>query len=295
MNGPTAADLSLIQHIMKFPLVFYGLLYVILTYCYIALYFMRTTYVQAVYPGPTSGVLASAMGCIVMVLVYRSLSEQIERRDVTELTVRPMAREFALGFALGFGLYSFCIVILMALGVYRLEGFNEPTILLAGLAAPLATGFFEELLFRGGVFRLAQIWLGTWSAIVINALVFGYVHMGNEGSTIQGIVSITIWAGVLLAATYLLTGRLWLGIGLHSAWNYTQGSVYSGIVSGNGEVTGFARSTMVGPDYLTGGSFGVEASLIAFLVCSTTGIIMITMAVRKGNIVKPAWKRATSA
>ena len=294
MNGETVSNLSLLQRIMKFPLVFYGILYVLLTYCYVGLYFMRTSYVEAIAPGPVAPILASALGCIVMVLVYRGLSEHIEQRDVPEVAVRPMLGEFGLGFALGFGLYSLCIVILMLLGVYRLEGFNDPKILLVGLAAPLATGFFEELLFRGGVFRLAQIWFGTWIAIVINALVFGYVHMGNEGSTIQGIVSITIWAGVLLAATYMLTGRLWLGIGLHSAWNYTQGTVYSGIVSGNGEMSGFAKSAMEGPDYLTGGSFGVEASLVAFLVCSTAGIIMIVMAKRKGNIVPPFWQKSLS-
>jgi membrane protease YdiL (CAAX protease family) len=250
---------------------------------------MRTVYAQGLEKGPIPAILASVLGCALMVMVYRSLSVHIEARDVPEVAVRSMARELAVGLALGFGLYSLCIVILMALGVYRLEGFNDPQILLVGLAGPLATGFYEELLFRGGVFRLAQIWFGSWAAIVINALVFGYVHMGSDGATLQGIASITIWAGVLLAATYLLTGRLWLGIGLHCAWNYTQGAVYSGIVSGNGEMTGFARSAMKGPDYLTGGSFGVEASLVAFLVCTTTGVIMIVMAVRRGNIVRPAW------
>lgn len=291
MNGETGASLSLPHRIIKFPLVYFGILYVVLTYCYIALYFMRTSYAQAIAPGPIAPVIASVLGCIVMVIVYRNLSGQIEKRDVPEVSIRPMIGEFGLGFALGFGLYSLCIVILMLLGVYRLEGFNDPKLLLVGLAAPLATGFFEELIFRGGVFRLAQLWFGSWIAIAINALVFGYVHMGNDGSTMQGIISITIWAGVLLAATYMLTGRLWLGIGLHSAWNYTQGAVYSGIVSGNGEMTGFAKSTMKGPDYLTGGSFGVEASLIAFLVCSTAGIIMLVMAVRKGNIVPPFWQK----
>jgi membrane protease YdiL (CAAX protease family) len=179
----------------------------------------------------------------------------------------------------------------MGLGNYRIVGLHEWHILLTGMATALATGVFEELLFRGGVFRLAEEWFGSWAALVISSLVFGFVHLNNEEATLQGVVSISIWAGILLAATYLLTRRLWLGIGLHAAWNYTQGTAYSGIVSGNAPPEGFVKSTLQGSEWLTGGSFGVEASVVAVAVCSTVGVLMLVKAVRRGHIMPPPWKR----
>ena len=104
-------------------------------------------------------------------------------------------------------------------------------------------------------------------------------------------MSISIWAGILLAATYVLTRRLWLGIGLHAAWNYTQGTVYSGVVSGNAPPEGLVKSTLQGSEWLTGGSFGVEASVVAVAVCSTVGVLMLVKAVRRGHVVPPLRKR----
>lgn len=57
------------------------------------------------------------------------------------------------------------------------------------------------------------------------------VFAKTPGATMQGLVSISIWAGLLLCPCCVLTQRLWLGIGLHVAWNSTQGGDYSGIVS----------------------------------------------------------------
>lgn len=90
----------------------------------------------------------------------------------------------------------------------------------------------------------------------------------------------------------MLTGRLWLSIGFHVAWNYTQSAIFSGVVSGNEASQGLIRSTIKGPDFLTGGSFGVESSVLALLVCTTTGVVMLVMATRRGKIVPPIWKRA---
>ena len=96
---------------------------------------------------------------------------------------------------------------------------------------------------------------------------------------------------MLLGAAYMLTRRLWMSIGFHMSWNYTQSGIFSGIVSGGDSDPGLIRSTIEGPVALTGGSFGLEASLIAFLLCTTTGVVLLIMAVRRGNVVPPSWQR----
>ena len=89
----------------------------------------------------------------------------------------------------------------------------------------------------------------------------------------------------------MLTRRLWLSIGFHIAWNYTQSAIFSGIVSGGVSDPGLIRSNIKGPDVLTGGSFGLESSVIAFALCTATGIVLLIMAVKRGKIVPPGWKR----
>lgn len=265
---------------LRFAPVRMALLYVVLTYLYLSCYFFRASFTH----GPLQALMASVTAAAVMLVTYAFVVNRVEGRPVDELALRPMARELGLGILAGFALYSACVLILMALGNYRIDGLHDRSVLLTGMAAALATGVFEELWFRGVVFRVAQDWFGSWVAVAVSSLVFGFVHWDAEGATLQGLVSISLWAGLLLSATYLLTGRLWLGIGLHAAWNYTQGTVYSGIVSGNAPPEGFVKSTLQGSEWLTGGTFGVEASVVALAVCGTVGALMLAKAARLGRL-----------
>lgn len=287
MNPSTESPPGVVMRVLRVLPVRMGLFYVVLTYLYLSCHFLRATYAQ----GPLKGLVASVVAGAIMLMVHAFLVQRVEGRPVEELAVRPMAGELGLGLLVGLGLYTLCVLILMALGNYRIDGHRDWLILLAGMATPLATGVYEELWFRGVVFRLTQEWFGTWLAVVISSLIFGFVHWDAAGATLQGLLSISLWAGLLLCATYVLTGRLWLGIGLHAAWNYTQGSVFSGSVSGNAAPDGFFKSTLQGSEWLTGGSFGLEASVVAFLVCGAVGVLMMATAMQRGLIVRPVWKR----
>ena len=223
--------------------------------------------------------------------VYVGYARFIERRAVSELALPGMGRELGIGLIVGAGLYSACELILMALGIYRVEGLNPLRFMVPAIAMALSSGVYEELLFRGVLFRSVETWFGSWAALVVSSLVFGLTHLMNASGTLEGALFIAVEAGILLAAAYMLTRRLWLSIGFHMAWNYTQSAIFSGIVSGTDAQQGLIRSTMQGPDWLTGGSFGVESSVLALLLCTTTGVVMLVMAVRRGKIVAPIWKR----
>ena len=223
--------------------------------------------------------------------VYIGYAKFVEQRAVSELALPGMGREFGIGLLIGAGLYTLCELILMALGIYRINGLNSLSYMIPAIAAALSSSIFEELLFRGVLFRSVETWFGSWVAMVVSSLVFGLTHLMNPQATIEGALFIAVEAGILLAAAVMLTRRLWLSIGFHMAWNYTQSAIFSGIVSGNDAQQGLIRSTMKGPDWLTGGSFGVESSVLALVVCTTTGIVMLVMAARRGKIVPPIWKR----
>lgn len=225
------------------------------------------------------------------IALYLAYGKFIERRDVTELSTPGLGREWVIGALIGAGLYTACAVILMALGIYKVEGLNPLAFLIPNLALAIKSGVFEELLFRGVLFRSVEAIFGSWVGILVSSLVFGLLHLLNPDATLGGAIYICIEAGLLLAAAYLVTRRLWICMGFHMAWNYFQSAVFSGVVSGAVSDPGLLKARIEGPELLTGGSFGMEHSVVALVLCTTTGVILLMIAIRRGHIMPPIWKR----
>ncbi|RVU43926.1 CPBP family intramembrane glutamic endopeptidase [Rubrivivax rivuli] len=223
--------------------------------------------------------------------VYIGHARLVEQREADELRLQGMGREFGIGLLIGAGLYTACELALMGLGLYRITGLNPLSFLVPAIAMAVSSSVFEELLFRGVLYRSVETWLGSWAALAVSSLVFGLSHLLNPQATLVGALFIAVEAGILLGAAFMLTRRLWVSIGFHMAWNYTQSAVFSSIVSGNDAAPGLIRSTVNGPDLLTGGQFGVESSVLALALCTTTGVVMLVLAVRRGQVVPPAWRR----
>lgn len=240
---------------------------------------------------PLMNLAAVAAMSALSLAVYLVFVRLIERRAVNELSLPGMGRELGVGLLGGASLYTLCVLVLMLLGIYRVDGFNPVSFMLPAVAMALGSGVIEELVFRGALFRIVEEWLGSWVSVVVSSLVFGLVHLANPASTLAGALFISVEAGLLLAAAYMVTRRLWLAMGFHVAWNYTQSGIFSGIVSGNDGAPGLVRATVQGPGLLTGGSFGLEASLVAFLLCTVTGVMLLRMTMRRGQVVLPVWKR----
>jgi membrane protease YdiL (CAAX protease family) len=219
--------------------------------------------------------------------VYIAFAKFVERRPVSELSLPGMGSELGVGLLVGASLYTACVLILVVLGLYRIEGLNLWYYVVPAVAMALSSGIFEELLFRGVLFRSVEDLFGSWISLLVSSLVFGLVHLFNPAGTLIGAIYISIEAGLLLAAAYMLTRRLWLSIGFHIAWNYTQSAIFSGIVSGGVTDPGLIRSNIKGPEILTGGSFGLESSVIAFVLCTAAGVVLLIKAVRSGTIIPP--------
>jgi len=279
---------GLVRRIVRSPLVRIGAL------GYILLMMMGlNTDVMTSYAGePFKSVQHIVALAIAGFAVYGAYAYFIEQRPVSELALPGMGRELGIGLLIGAGLYAICELILMALGIYRITGLNSWSFMIPAIAMALSAGVFEELLFRGVLFRSVEAWFGSWAALVVSSLVFGLIHLINPEATLEGALFIAVEAGILLAAAYMLTRRLWLSMGFHVAWNYTQSAIFSSIVSGNEAAQGLIRSTVKGPEFLTGGNFGVESSVLSLILCTSTGIVMVVMAVKRGKIVPPIWRRS---
>jgi len=158
------------------------------------------------------------------------------------------------------------------------------------LVIGLGAGIGEEVVARGVIFRIVEEGLGTWWALLISALFFGIAHIFNPGATLWSSAAIAIEAGLLLGMIYHVTRSLWACVGLHAAWNIMQGTVYGIPVSG-GAAKGWLVSNRTGPDWLSGGVFGAEASVVALGVSLLVTVSLLIVALRRGSIVAPVWWR----
>lgn len=241
---------------------------------------------------PLLGILIQIGLGLFAIALYQAYGKFIERREVTELATPGCAREWAIGALCGAGLYTASAVTLMLLGIYKVEGLNPVSFMLPALALAIKSGVFEELIFRGVLHRSVETLFGSWVAILVASLAFGLVHLMNPAATWGGAIYICIEAGLLLSAAYLVTRRLWICMGFHMAWNYVQSAVFSGVVSGAVADPGLLKATIDGPEWLTGGSFGMEHSIVALVYCTSAGVILLMTAIRRGHLMPPMWKRA---
>ena len=233
--------------------------------------------------------LGAYLVAMVACLGYAAYVRLIERRAVTELGRSGAVTEFLTGALIGTALMAATVGVLAVLGMYRVAELNSPVVCILPLALGVMSGIVEEILARAIVFRITEEWFGSWIALTLSAALFGYAHAANPGATIASSVAIALEAGVLLAAAFMLTRRLWLAVGIHTAWNFTQSGIFGIAVSG-GLGEGLLLPRIAGPEWLTGGAFGVEASVVAVLFCMAAAIVVLIRAIRRKHVIGPNWK-----
>lgn len=221
----------------------------------------------------------------VMIGVYALLVRWTERRRARELA--PLrGLPLAIGGVLfGFALFSIVYAVLWAMGVAQWHGLSSQFTVTVALVMAVCAAIGEELAIRGGVFRILEDSFGTAIALILSAGLFGLLHALNPGATRASDLAIALEAGVLLGAAYAVSRNLWLPIGLHFGWNFTEGGVFGAAVSGGGGGKGLVSMPLSGPALLTGGAFGPEASIVAVAVCCAAALVLIVLTVRRGRWV----------
>lgn len=134
----------------------------------------------------------------------------------------------------------------------------------------------EEVMMRGYVLQELMSKFSTASSVIVSSLMFTALHGGQLAqSDMAAVGALNIFlASVLLSLAYLVTRTLWLPIGIHAGWNVMQGPVLGINVSGTDMATTWQPVTLSGPEMMTGGSFGLEASVLG-LIGPTLGILMM--------------------
>jgi len=188
-------------------------------------------------------------------------------------------KESIRGLALGIGIGVVVITAIFLLGGVRWTS-ESGTISGWLLGAFSALAFFtipaamEEALVRGYAFQAVVESWGVGAALTITAIIFGALHYGNPDFGWVPLINITL-AGVLLGVVYLKTLSLWWATGVHLGWNWTLGYLADVPVSGLELMDApYYEGHPVGPEWLSGGGFGPEASLIAAVVLLLASILL---------------------
>ncbi len=202
------------------------------------------------------------------------LALKVERRPLRDLGLaldRRLGVGLLTGVAVGAALISGAALLVWLAGGFHWTLSPKATAgrLALSVLGMMGVAVMEELLFRGYLFQRLVEGVGLKIALALGGAAFALIHWGNPGMA----GATKAWATVNIALAAVLLGLAWertrslgLPIGIHFAWNWVQGPLFGFQVSGTGS-GGWLKPVLHGrPDWLTGGVFGLEASLPGTLV-----------------------------
>lgn len=244
--------------------------------------------VVALVPGTVGRIEAAAVALVELLAAAAAfwvVVGRLEGRTPSEAGFSPRRapQHLALGLGIGATLAGGAAGVLVATGSYSV-GPGDATIgVLAAVAVVVAAAALgEEIVFRLLLLRTLESGLGSGLALLVTGALFGVAHLGNAGATWVGAAAVALSGGLLLGAAYLLTRSIWLPLGLHLGVNLVQTAVLGSPVSGR-SATGPAllESAPSGPEWWTGGEFGVEASVLVLSAGLVLGLVTVLLAWRR--------------
>lgn len=192
-----------------------------------------------------------------------------------------IVKDIALGLTMGF------VIILLGFSILILtHQLQFVDIMFNALNLVYSVGVFvfvavsEEVFTRGYILRNLVVSFNKYVALVVSALVFSLMHLGNPNINLVGL-SIIFLSGLVLGLPYLYTKNLWFPIALHFSWNFFQGPIFGFNVSGLNFYK-LIETKYATPNNWNGGEFGFEGSIVAvFFLLGALAVIYFLFRNRK--------------
>jgi len=220
--------------------------------------------------------LAEGIGFVVL-WIATLVAARLERTSVAEYGL-PLRSAFGVrwweGLAWGSLAPLAAMAMVVAAGAARIDGLalHGGTLAKAAViwfAVMVLLGLFEELLFRGYPLNVLARGMGFWPAAILLSVIFGALHYFTKpmenwvDATTVGLI------GLFLCFTIRRTGNLWFAIGFHTGFDYLALNVLGAPNTGNNGkplADHFVDTHFNGPEWITGGPRGLEASAFMFVV-----------------------------
>lgn len=277
-EASTHRGLFYLFEIAIFAVLFY------LCYYYLGKPFVKL--IKAVYPG----IKQNKVGQILFTLLFTAVPFAVavlwcvlvQKRPFTGIGFRTKglkpSREYGIGLLIGLLLMTAMIMAEVALGQIRFTGFGKPAdflLVILFLLGFMLQGMSEEVFCRGFFLVSVARRYPVWLAILTNALFFGLMHLRNPGVTLLSTVN-TCLSGILFSVIFLKRDSIWMVSGIHTAWNFAQSNIFGQSTSGLSLMPSVFQMTVpTGKNMISGGAYGVEASVVAFILLSLVTVIAV--------------------
>ncbi|HTV06424.1 MAG TPA: type II CAAX endopeptidase family protein [Acidobacteriaceae bacterium] len=177
-------------------------------------------------------------------------------------------REFAVGSAIGWAGVAACALIIALFGgivVFFYIGWFQFALIPIDLVILLIASLAQEVAFRGYPFqRLIEATNPVVATLLLSPL-YALGFAGNPESSTASVL-LAMFMGWLLSVAYLRTRGLWVGWGIHFAWNASMAVLFGLPLSGLTRYSPVISSTALGPTWLTGFDYGPEGSAVGMVV-----------------------------
>lgn len=231
----------------------------------------------------SGGPVLAVVAAVAAVPVYWAVMRYVARRGTPEIAPAGAVSHALIGIALGVLFIGASVLMVVSEFEFAPASGGAASAVASIMAIQLGAAVTEELIFRGLLLQALERLCGSWLALAVTAVLFGLLHAANPGATLWSSFAIAVEAGVLLGAAFLWRRNLWLTIGLHFAWNTSVGLL--GIPVSGHAADGILTTRPTGPDLLTGGEFGLEASIVPVIVSLALTAPMLIAARRRGSLV----------
>jgi membrane protease YdiL (CAAX protease family) len=176
--------------------------------------------------------------------------------------------EFSRGAAFGWAMLVIAIFPMMLAGTLHPALWLAPrswALALLSLVTLAVAALALEVAFRGYLFKRLIEAIGPASATFFFSLFYAILSSFRPNATILSIAA-TFFTGILFSLAYLRTHGLWLGWGLHFAWNAAAGVLLGLPVAGYANYSSVVSTDTSGANWISGGPYGPEGALFTLVV-----------------------------
>ena len=266
------------------PALFWRILFILIMWIALAEILVSVLFGGEDQGAPLTLILRSALSIVLVLGLVYLFRSRIDRRPWSGMALPvPNGRrllELTAGFGLGAAMLAVVFLIEWSAGWVTVVGYEASEngtgsalrFVTAGLIAMMATGFAEELIFRGYFFQNVGERLPIWTAVLLMSLPFALIHFQNSGFSLTYVVGVVI-ISAFWVQTRLVTGALWFAIGWHIAWNFMQYDVL-GVAAAEEPSFGGAllHVEQTGPILLVGEGNSIEGGL------AVVGVLAVALA-----------------
>jgi membrane protease YdiL (CAAX protease family) len=192
------------------------------------------------------------------------------------LSVKDKTNEMLIGLAFALAFIGGLFAILWLMGAITVTGFVgfKPGVFIVSMMLFMAA-FDEELIFRGYILNnMMDATSNRWIALAGSSVLFALLHAGNPSIWSTWVPMTELFAaGFILGISYTFTKNFWFPTFFHFGWNFFQGLLgfeISGLNVDSWKMISHENSGNV-PDIVSGGSFGIEGSVITLsctIICT---------------------------